>query len=247
MKKIYLIALAILLVVGLVVTIDMLDLTGAKISAETTTDQLNIVSVAGEGVILVKPDLAYINVGVQTRHEDASAAQEENKMKMTAVIEALKEAGIKEADLVTTNYNIYRTYDYNKPFMEGQEQPMFYQVDNSVRITIRDVDTVGDMIDVAFDAGANNIHNIQFDISNRAEYYDDALVLAMNNAKDKATAIMGTFGEKPDKPHRVVESMYTSAPYTNTYYEAADMKASSTPVEAGELAIKANLTVEYSY
>jgi uncharacterized protein YggE len=247
MKKFYLIALALLVAVGIVVTVDMLDLTASKVSAETVGDSMSVVSVSGEGVILVKPDLAYINVGVQTRDENASVAQADNKERMTAVITALKEAGIKDGDLVTTNYNIYRTYDYNKPYMEGTEQPMIYQVDNTVRITIRNVDSVGDMIDTAFNAGANAIENIQFDISNRAEYYDDALVLAMKNAKDKANAIMGTFGEKADKPHKVYEASYTSAPYTNTYFEKADMAVASTPVQAGELAIKANLTVEYGY
>jgi len=226
--------------------IDSFDLTASKVSAETT-DRVSVVSVQGEGVMLVKPDLAYINIGVETRDENASVAQAENKEKMLAVLDSLKMAGIKEVDMVTTNYNIYRSYDYNRAPLENGQQPSVYQVDNTVKVTIRDIDRVGDFIDAAFNAGANVVHNIQFDVEDRAAYYNEALVLAMANAKDKAAAIMSTFDEVADKPYKVYEASYSSAPYTNTYYEASDMKMASTPVQAGELAIKATLTVEYDY
>lgn len=245
MKKIGLVAL-VLLLIGAVFTIDSLDLTGSKVSAETATE-MHIVSVSGVGTILVKPDLAYIQIGVQTRDVDAAVAQEANKVNMNAVIDALKKMGIKEGDIQTTNYNIYRTYDYAKPVMEGQEPPMYYQVDNTVKVTVRSIDTVGDTIDVAFGAGANTINSITFDVSNRDELYQKALELAMKSAKDKANAIMKTFGESADKPHKVYEAMYSSGPYVNTMYAMDAVKEASSPIESGELAISANLTVEYTY
>lgn len=205
-----------------------------------------IVNVSGEGEIVVSPDLAYIDLGVQTKNEDAQKAQQENTTKMNAVIDAIKKAGIKTENIKTTGYSIYQTSDYTP---NGEVKKEYYQVNNTVNLKIEDIDVVGKIIDVATAAGANSVNRIQFTVSDDSKYYAEALKLAMTNANSKATAIMSTFNKKPGLPVSVSEASYGGG---IVYAESnvrmmMDSAASSTPIQSGEITIKATVNVGYDY
>ena len=208
-----------------------------------TDDTVNVVSVSGVGTMTVKPDIAYINVGVETQDADASKAQQDNATKMTAVMAALKKAGIGEDDITTVQYSIYDRYDY----LENEQDVKFYNVTNIVKVTVKDITKVGDVIDAVSTAGANQVSSIQFGISNEDEVYQEALKLAMTSAKTKATSIMSTFGKAPGIPAKVTESSYYSGAVRMEYSAVAMDAKMSTPVSSGELTVTANVTVEYNY
>ncbi len=239
MKKFLSLSIIVVMVAMLLVgTMNVTQEVTAEV-AETT----NVVSVSGVGTMTVKPDIAYINVGVETQNSDAAVAQEENATKMTDVMAALKKVGIAEDDIKTVQYSIYDRYDYK----ENGVDEKYYVVNNSVQVTIKDIDKVGDVIDSVANAGSNNISSIQFGISNEDEVYQEALKLAMSSAKSKATAIMGTFGKTPGLPSRVSESSYYGGAVRMDYNMYAAESKMSTPVSAGELTITANVSVEYNY
>ncbi len=205
------------------------------------------VTVSGQGEIVVTPDLAYIDLGVQTKAVDATKAQQENAKLMTTVIDALKKQGIKAEDIKTTNYSIYQTYDYKS---NGERGDAYYVVNNTVNVKILDVTKVGNVIDAATLAGANSVNSIRFTVKDDSKYYQDALKLAMTNAKGKATAIMSTFGKTPGLPSAVNESSSGGGLYYDYYPSNVKMDmafAESTPIESGEIKITANVTVSYDY
>lgn len=210
--------------------------------AETDAN-LNIVTVNGAGSISVKPDIAYITIGVETEDADAGLAQNENKMIMSAVMKALLSNVSNEDDIKTTNYSIYDRYNYK----DNGEREKYYLVSNSVEVTIRDIEIVGQIIDVAAKAGANQISSIRFGISNENEVYNEALKLAMESAKDKAKSIMSTFGKEVGAPYKVTETNSYSGVIRAEYSMAMDEKSISTPVSSGELTVTANVLVEYNY
>lgn len=247
MKKLG-IALLIVLLVGTVFFIDTFDLLGGKSVADADGTTANSVTVSGEGVITVKPDIAYVQLGVNTKNEDANLAQTENKTLMAAVMEALKSNGIKDEDITTVQYSIYQTYDYTKPSMDGQNPPMIYEVNNIVKITLKDIESVGQVIDAASAAGANVVQSVAFDSTQKQQVYLDALKLAMTSAESKATAIMSTFGKKPAEPFKVYENSYNPGPVYANYDMAKSFSAeAATPIQTGELEIRANVNVEYQY
>ncbi|MBF4694843.1 SIMPL domain-containing protein [Fusibacter ferrireducens] len=213
--------------------------------ASADTNQ-RVVNVTGEGKIVVAPDLAYINLGVQTKNEDAQKAQQENTVKMNAVVEAIKKAGIKAENIKTTGYNIYQNYDYT-PNSEVKNE--YYQVNNTVNLKITDIESVGKIIDVATAAGANSVNNIQFTVADDSKYYAEALKLAMGNANSKATAIMSTFNKKPGLPVSVSEASYGGSTIYKTANVRLEMDSAmgSTPIESGEITIEATVTVGYDY
>ncbi len=243
MKK-ALIGLVIVALIAGVVLIDSFDLMSGDTRANEDSS-VKLVTVQGEGTVKVKPDVAYINVGVESSDVDAQVAQEENKEKMDAILKALKDYGLEDDDIKTISYNIWRGVDYRSE-VEIEE----YHVTNMIEITIDEIDTVGNIIDVTSGAGANQINSIRFSVSDEKKYYNEALEIAMENAESKAASIMGTFGEKPGKPYKVIESSFGGGQFreANVAYDGAMMKsASSTPISSGDLEIKATLSVEYDY
>lgn len=218
---------------------------GEPVMAKTEVSNENVITVRGEGTIKVKPDIAYITMGVRTENKDAKIAQTNNAEKMDSVIAALKNMGIEEKDIQTSNYSIYPQYDYES---KNGEKIIGYTVNNSVKITVRDILKVGSVFDIGIEQGANVSNGIQFSVSNTEKYYHEALKQAVNNAKGKADALAGAIGVTITNPITVVEQ---SSGGSFIGYGAADMlqsaKSSRTPIEAGELDIYAAVEVSYKY
>jgi len=212
-----------------------------------TGDSQRLVTVNGVGEILVTPDQATISIGVQTKNDDAKIAQEENATLMSAVIEAIKNTGVPEKDIKTSGYSLYQGYD--DVISDSVENKKIYYANNNVSVTINDIENVGQIIDIATKAGANNINSIQFSISDDSVYYQQALTLAMENAKGKAETIMKTFSKTAGEPYSVTEISYggTYSTYSNVRTMDEMTKASTTPVEAGGITITANVSVSYDY
>ncbi|SKC64238.1 SIMPL domain-containing protein [Maledivibacter halophilus] len=251
MKKIIYLMIIPILIAGLF-AVDAMDIFSGKAQANNSSlTEGNIVTVNGLGTVKVKPDIAYINVGVEVFNTDAKKAQDDNAKLMDKIIIAVKENGIKDEDIKTTRYTIYKTSKNEPSFSKEKEKRIEgYISTNSVEITIRDIDKVGKIIDIAGKEGANRISNIRFGISDEDKYYSDALKLAMENASGKAEAILSTFGAKPGKPYRINENSYGGPIiYRNNNLMKTQMaeEAYETPVEAGELEITATVMVEYKY
>lgn len=232
-------------VVGLLVVVLLagnLGLFNNEVLAETDAT-LNVVSVNGAGSISVKPDIAFISIGVETENVDAGIAQNENKELMNSVMDALLASGLREDDIKTTNYAVYERYNY----LDNGERDKYYAVVNTVEVKITDIEKVGEIIDLAAKAGSNQISSIRFGISNEDEVYNEALKLAMESAKMKANSIMSTFGKEAGAPAKVTETNSFAGVVRAEYSLAMDSKAAATPVSTGELTITANVSVEYNY
>jgi uncharacterized protein YggE len=206
--------------------------------------EARLVTVQGVGEVTVKPDVATINIGVETQDVDAAKAQEKNADLMDKVNKAIKALGIKEEDLQTSQYNIYKNRNYG-----DDKQEEYYVVTNTLTVTVNDISKVGSVIDVSSKAGANKINSINFSVKDESVYYQQALRNAMTSAKGKATSIMSTFGKKPGIPYSVSEANYYGGVVRANYAMDMAMEKSSvaTPIEAGDLTITANISVQYDY
>lgn len=252
MKKIVYLLLIPIMILGLFAMDSMDVLSGVAAADETSNVEGNIVTVNGMGSVKVKPDIAYINIGVQIFDTDAKKAQDENAKLMDKVISSLKKNGVKDEDIKTVGYNLYKSSKY-EPVKLGEKENRIegYYARNSVEVTVRDIENVGKIVDAAGNAGANEVNNIRFGISDEEKYYNEALKLAMENASGKAESILSTFGAKIGKPYRINENSYGAPTYyrDNAMFKTsmAEEAAYDTPVEAGELEITARLSVQYKY
>ena len=203
----------------------------------------NKMTVSATGTKKVMPDVAYVTLGTTTQNKSMSKAQSRNREIMNALTEALKSAGLKDGDIETVNYSVYPMYDYTT----GTGKISGYEVSNMIRLTIKDIDKVGDYIDVAAANGANENYSINFDLEDSTPYYNEALADAMTKAKGKADAIAQAGGCEITGTLEITESQaYYSPDYRE--YEAARPaadEAAPTPVSAGLLEITANVMVIY--
>lgn len=213
--------------------------------ADSTPTKRSI-QVTGQGVIKVKPDMARVTLGVETKHKNAQEAQADNTKKMNDITKILKELKIEEKDIQTSQYSIYPEYRYIESTGERKEDG--YIVRHLIQVTVRDLNILGTILDKAVSQGLNTSYGIQFGVSNEEKYYQDALQSAIKNAQGKAEAIGQTISVKIDKPFTIVE--LGQGGVSTRYMENAvlmDSKTSAPSIEAGELDIQASVQVTYQY
>jgi uncharacterized protein len=222
------------------------NLTGKSFAAtEASQPTKRTLNVTGQGTVTATPDIAYITLGVITEDVNAKIAQQKNADAMSEVINQIKKSGVKSEDIKTVNYNIYPKSDYNNN--TGVSKIVGYTVNNSVVVTVRDISKVGNIIDIAGASGSNLSSGISFGLSDYEKYYNEALKQAVTIAKKRATTIGGTLGITLKTPVSVSESG-SSGPIIN--YPMYDMKSSAeavTPIQSGNMDIKATVNMTYEY
>ena len=149
------------------------------------------VSVTGTGRSNVVPDRFTFNVGVQTVANTVDDAVSQNNKRVAAVIAALKGAGAQDADLQTSNFNIYPQQDYQ----EGRlPRILGYQVTNNVTVRSSKIADAGRLLGVAINAGVNTSSGINFEVADPARGRDQGLRAAFDDARAKAALLAQAAG-----------------------------------------------------
>jgi uncharacterized protein YggE len=201
-------------------------------------------NVTGTGKVTLTPDIAYISIGVHTEGPNASQAVAENNSQTQKVVDALKSAGVAEKDIKTTNFSIYPQQKFDDKGQPTGE--VIYMVDNTVYVTLRDISKVGEILDSAVKAGANNIYGIQFDVADTTEAVSEARKLAVENAekaaKELATASGVTLG-----PIQTINSYGGGIPVPYSMGKGGGAVAldASVPVSAGQLELSVDVNIVY--
>jgi len=201
-------------------------------------------TIAGEGRMSVLPDIAKIEVGTVIERVTVGAAQKENTRIMNALNEKLDSFGVAKADVQTSNYSIQPVYDWN----DGKQRLRGYQVAQSLRLKIRDLDKVGDIIGAAGELGANQIGGIEFTVDEPEAIKQQARVKALENAKSKADALSKVVGVDIVRVISFSENS-TEPIYNRPYYAEKAMAAggaSAAPdIQAGSAEYIINVDVTY--
>jgi uncharacterized protein len=163
---------------------------GAAQAQSSDDDSIRSISVNGVGRVKAEPDVADVNLGVTKQGEDAKAAADEAATTMDAVIKALLEAGIAEADIQTTTLGLNPIYDWNlnPPRITG------WEASNQVRVTVRDIESVGVVVDAATTAGANTVSGISFRVEDPSAAEAEARSAAVADARAKADQLAADAG-----------------------------------------------------
>lgn len=148
-------------------------------------------TVNGVGTTNLTPDIAYIYIGVHSEGATASEVVAANKTQTNAVLDALKKAGVEDKDLRTTNFSIWPSQQYSP---EGTVTGTIYMVDNTVYVTVRNLDGLGDLLDDTISAGANSINSIQFDVADKSAAVKEARAKAVEDAKKQAQELADAAG-----------------------------------------------------
>ena len=147
------------------------------------------IQVSGTAVVNVTPDRVLIQLGVQSNGITPQKVESANSTTINRVILALKAQGIEGKDIVTDWYVIEPIYeDHSSLYIKG------YRINNIVAITLRDISKVNKVIIAALNAGANQVVNVEFYLSNLRRYRDQAREMAMKAAQEKAGDLASAAG-----------------------------------------------------
>lgn len=200
-------------------------------------------SLSASGSVNVRPDTAHITLGVVSEADTARSALDANNAAMTQVIDALKEKDIASRDIQTTNFAIHPRY---KHFKDGQPSVISgYRVVNSVRITVRDIAKLGDVLDKVVSFGSNQIGGISFSVSDTDTLMDEARAKAIAAARERAQLYAEAAGASIGKVLQIEELTSDTGPEPRFRALAAKSEA-EVPIEAGESEISVRVRVVWA-
>jgi uncharacterized protein YggE len=194
LKHLFVVALLAVALVGCTVAKAGPPVEAQGAPADESPSTPRYITVVGTGRVTLKPDVAEINVGAQATAGTVSAAKAEVDRQLAAILSTLKDLGIAESDIQTSSYSIYYEREPFPPVMrEGAapEQAGGYRVSSTLRVTIRDIDAVGEVLDAVVEAGANQVYGVQFTVSDDKEWQSKARELAVADAKARAQELAG--------------------------------------------------------
>jgi uncharacterized protein len=197
--------------------------------------------VIGEGSVSVSPDRAQIQSGVTTRAKTAKEAADDNARAMSAIMAALAGAGIAQKDIQTARFSVEPVYATTEP--KSEPKLAGYSVSNQVRVTIGRIDKLGEALDRLVAAGATDVGNIVFLVSDQGKYLDQAREAAVADAKRKAALYANAAGMNVGRVAWITEDSSFAPPITMAAMPAAARAAA--PIASGEETLHVRITVGF--
>ncbi len=222
-------------------------LTGCTPKTEVTLQspqQAAGIAVTGTGFVSAKPDVARIDLGVSVAAPTVAKARGDAATAMQKVQDALKQKGVADKDVQTQSFTInpqYDNTDRTTPKISG------YQVNNQVRVTVRNIDTASDVLDTAVAAGGNavRVNGITFAVDQPDALLAQARQDAVKSARDRADVLAKAAGATLGKPRSISESSSSGGVQAPAPLRAGAADAVSTPVSPGEQRLSVTVSIVY--
>jgi len=212
------------------------------VSPTSSSLEENTIHVSGSATVAATPDVARIRLGVQAFDASVVEAVSANNETAAAVIAVVKSLGVEPRDVETTSFAISPQRDYRN---DRPDSIIGYWVNNELSVTIRDLTSVGQVLQAAIDAGANTISGIAFSLADPEEAKETARTMAVEDARRRAEVLAEAAGVRVGKVLSIREVSLSAPPI----YRGAEMDSASAelvPIESGELEITAQVQVVFA-
>ena len=218
---------------------------GIPVSSVVTQKQ-EMFSVSGEGKVTAVPDTGIVSLGITINRPTVKAAQTEVNTKINSITNELKNSGIDPKDIKTENYSVYPEYDY----LQGPGRISGYRVTTDIKVTVRQLEKLNEVIDKATAAGANTVSGIQLTVeeNRQKELVHQAREEAVKEAKTKAESLASAAGITLGKIINVQENV-PGAPVPFMMLDSAAKEGrgggSATDIQPGSTDIYSTVTLFY--
>lgn len=209
------------------------------------------ISVDGNSVIKVTPDLVSVYFNAESTGATAVEAKDANALIVDNMLTALVKQGFNRTDMTTENLQINEDLRWEN----GKYKSYGYKATHQIKVVLSTnrADKIGDVIDAGVNAGAL-LQWINFELSNakQNEYKAQALIAAGQDAKTKAEAIASGVDKKLGALVSISTSNWGYNPW-NVYsassggmmVDAVLAKEASTNIQPGTQEVTANINVVY--
>jgi hypothetical protein len=207
---------------------------------------MSSIRVTGTATVTTNPDRVRVDVGVVTQAQQSQLAVSQNARTFNTVMSSLRKAFGANADIKSLSYSLNPDFQYHAS--GGQPTITGYTATNVVRVTIDDLNKIGDVIDIATQAGANRVPSIQFALRDEEAVRTQALREAAVKARAEAEALANALGLKVNRILTVDEGGPIVVPAREVMYARAELSSAATAIQPGSIEVNANvtLTVEVS-
>ncbi|HPH94870.1 MAG TPA: SIMPL domain-containing protein [Anaerolineaceae bacterium] len=233
----------------------------AEAQADTSAcDASRSVHVSGSAMINVTPDRAMIQLGVVSNAGSIDAVEMANTVAIQKVKAAIQAQGVDLKDISTDYYVVEPVYEnYNSLFIKG------YRINNTVAVTVREVNKTSAIVSASLAAGANQVNNVEFYTSDLRKYRDQARELAMTAAREKAQALAEAAGAEAGCVLNISENSWSyyngwwwgSSSSSNLWMQNTVQNASPSgnsggsggadePISLGQISVKAEVDATYA-
>lgn len=208
--------------------------------------------ITGHGEVMATPDTAIVTSGVTSQGTTAKEALAANNADMAKLIETLKAAGIDAVDIQTSGFSVSPNYVYSDARdQNGYQLPpkiVGYTVYNGVTVVVRDLMSLGSVLDQAVTVGANQISGVSFSVDDPEELYNEARKLAFADAREKAELYAEAADVELGGLSLISElTGYNQPPVPYAFKaEAAAADRSMVPVEVGQLTFSIDVNVSWN-
>jgi uncharacterized protein len=200
------------------------------------------VRVTGTSEVMVVPDRAVIEVGVEKQDPRASVAKHAEDAAARQILAALRGNGVDDKDIQTTFLSLRPSYTSRKGVRTD-----FFVATQTMTVTVRDIAKLDTLLEALVKAGGNRIGSIGYETSDLRKYRDQARDLAVKAAREKAGALAKSLGQdigKAQSIEEVPESEGSSMANTSFGYESRS-RAPGSSIAPGQKTISASVTVSF--
>ena len=181
--------------------------------ADDPKPPVRTISVSGTAKVNVVPDEVVLTIGVEARNAKLDVAKKEVDAGIQKAIAVAKDSGIEAKDVQTDRLELrpeYEDREFAQQYSGKLPKLLGYFAHNRISITLRDVSKREDLITALLKAGINSIESVDFQTSKLREYRDQARLMAIRAAKEKAELMARELGMKVGKPVTITEQSYPS-------------------------------------
>lgn len=215
-------------------------------AAAAENPHLRSVSVSGQGEVQAEPDQAIVTLGVESRKlklEDARAAVSKT---VEALLKLTRDLKIDQKYVHATRISVQPEYNWDNTARE--RNLIGYFVSRQVEVDLRDLDKLGQLLEKATDAGANQVSDPRLDSSKRHDLERQALAKAVEDARLNGEAIAKAAGAKLGAARTIsASSGFVPVPMQQMRVKAMAAEASdaSQSYQSGQMMFNGNVQVEY--
>ncbi len=198
------------------------------------------VNVTGEGSVKIKPDYAIISIGSEIKDADSAKAKKQNDDIIAKMIQVIKKSKVDEKDYQTQRVSLYKSRDY-------QQKKDYFVANQTVTITLRNLEQYEKLMADLMDAGANSINGVEFKSTQTDKYASEIRAKAVLDAKKKAQDYAGALNQTIGKALSISDQSFVNTPRVYMMKaEAADAAGNMAETLAvGEIEISTNVNVVF--
>jgi uncharacterized protein YggE len=186
-------SIVVLLLIAFAMIIVGCSPTSDRDASEVSDNASDTIIVTGVGKARANPDRATMSVGVNVTNENITLAVKESNDTIARITEVVKELGVEEDDIQTTNFNIWAEEQWDPETGERKEEKL-YRVDSTIQINVNDVEKIGEILEASIATGANNIYGLNFGIQDTSSLASEARISALDDAQQRAEQIAQELG-----------------------------------------------------